>query len=262
MSAAQQGTRVLGMRLVVLVVAAAVFVAAPASLAMADHRVREYKVTVINKTAGQPFSFGPMVATHSGKGLFFSVGTAASNGIRQIAENGDNRALWEQIRDERVGGRVFDGGQAGPTPLAPAGSPANIGGPLFPHKITFHIRADRTHRRLSWAAMLVCTNDGFTGLDGQRLPRALGARKVIDSFALDAGTEDNTENLADIMPPCQGMVGVTDPEGDPGVATSNPALAENSVIKFHTGIQGTDDLDPAVHGWSHAVARTIIKRVH
>jgi hypothetical protein len=33
------------------------------------------------------------------------------------------------------------------------------------------------------------------------------------------------------------------------------------VIRHHRGIQGTDDLDPEIHGWTDPVARIKIERM-
>jgi hypothetical protein len=103
--------------------------------------------------------------------------------------------------------------------------------------------------------MLICTNDGFTGVDSLRLPKDVGA-VVVRSAGYDAGTELNT---GDIVPPCQGLVGVS--SGEPGTGTSNPALAEGGVIHHHPGIAGGADLVPAIHGWTDPVAEITVERV-
>jgi hypothetical protein len=92
---------------------------------------------------------------------------------------------------------------------------------------------------------LICTNDGFTGLDRVRLPKK--GSKVVFAQGYDAGTEINTEDFADIVPPCQGLIGVS--SDDPGTGMTDPALAEGGVIMHHAGVMGGEDLVPAVHGW-------------
>ena len=72
-------------------------------------------------------------------------------------------------------------------------------------------------------------------------------------------TELNTEDFADIVPPCQGLVGVS--SDDAGTGTTNPALAEGGVIRHHPGIQGGADLVPEVHGWHNPVGVVIVRRV-
>ena len=109
--------------------------------------------------------------------------------------------------------------------------------------------------------MLVCTNDGFTGVNGALLPRRVGQRRTLQTIAYETRTERNTEVLADIMPPCQGLIGERSPSGAPGTAQSNPALAESGVIIPHAGIVGNAELKPGVHAWGTPVARIVIRRV-
>ena len=81
---------------------------------------------------------------------------------------------------------------------------------------------------------------------------------TVETNGYDAGTEINTEDFADIVPPCQALTGVS--SGEPGTGTSNPALAEGGVIRHHPGIQGIADLVPAIHGWSDPVSRVVVTR--
>ena len=69
----------------------------------------------------------------------------------------------------------------------------------------------------------------------------------------------NTEDFADIVPPCQGLIGVT--SGDAGTGTSNPLLAETGVVIPHAGVVGDDDLVRRVHDWADPVAKIEIERV-
>ncbi len=92
-----------------------------------------------------------------------------------------------------------------------------------------------------------------------RLPRFLGDTMTVYGNAYDAGTEINTEDFADIVPPCPALTGVD--SDDPGTGMSNPALAEDGVIASHQGVVGGVDLDPALHNWSDPVVRVEITRV-
>ncbi len=122
--------------------------------------------------------------------------------------------------------------------------------------MTFEISGTR-NAQLSFASMLICTNDGFTGIDSVRLPAP--GRTVSHSLgAYDAGSEINTEAWADLVPPCAQLTGFGD-QGGTGI--SNPALAENGVVTHHSGIAGIADLVPAVHGWTEPVASIEIKAV-
>jgi len=209
---------------------------------------KTYKVTITNLTAGQPFS-PPVVVTHSKRTGIFSVGETASEAIQAIAENGNNGPLLAALDDDANVHQVV----AGMAPLVPANDPGGTG---FGNSMTFEITAHGRARFLSFASMLICTNDGFTGLDTLRLPRY---KKTVYSAGYDARTEINTEDFADIVPPCQGLIGVS--SDDPGTGTSNPLLAEDGVIIPHVGIIGGIDLFPEVHGWSDPVAKIEIERV-
>lgn len=244
----------------VAVVALSAF--APPAAQAAREQVRDYQVTVTNMTRGQPFS-PPVIASHRGAGAIWHPTRAASVGVKEIAENGNNSPLLDDLRKRRLRGTIFDYQQLAsnatfPGPLVPAGRP---GSASFPASVTGRIRASSRHSRLSWVSMLVCTNDGMTGVDGMRLPTRIGRSTTVKVNAFETQTERNTEDLADIMPPCQGLIGVRAPDGAPGSAQSNPALAETGAIIPHSGIVGGHELDPAVHGWGNPVGKIIVRRV-
>lgn len=222
--------------------------------------VFDYEVTIENLTSGQLFS-PPVVATHPGQGVLFEVNGPSSFGLKEIAENGNNRPLLEQLSASRSRGDVFDFQQASPTPLVPAGKPGAAPPNSFPARTTFRIRAERQSNRLSWVSMLVCTNDGFTGSDSVGLPTELGKTLLVSTSGYETRTERNTEILGDIMPPCQGLIGVMSPSRAPGTTQSNPALAEGGVVVPHGGVVGGSELDRTVHGWRDPVAMVKITRV-
>ncbi len=205
---------------------------------------RTYLVTIENLTAGQPFT-PPVAVTHNRRTDVFSPGDAASPGIRGLAENGDVPGLVAELRaDRRVDEIVV----------------ADANGPVLPGgSVTFEITAERNRRQLSIATMLICTNDGFAGLDSLRLPGARGKQTIVYADAYDAGTEINTEDFDDLVPPCGPLTGV-DSMGA-GTGTSNPALAEDGVIAHHAGITGAADLFPDLHGFAGPVAKITITRI-
>ncbi len=212
---------------------------------------RTYEVTIINLTNGQPLT-PPLVATHKPRADIFEVGDPASFELKEIAENGNLDPMvmalsaLPPVRDVVVS----PGG-----PLVPFGTP---GAATFSDRTTIEITTNGTARRISMAAMLICTNDGFVGVDGLGLPNRVGQTKVVVADGYDAGTEINTEDFADMVPPCQGLIGVS--SADPGTGTSDPALAENGVIAHHPGIVGGDDLLPGTHGWTDPVVVFIVTR--
>jgi hypothetical protein len=217
--------------------AAAALAATPAAEAT---RADTFEVTFTDLTGGQPLT-PAVAATHRGKDELFRVGDAASFGLKEIAENGNNAPMLSRLAADRD---VSDFVEAPGGPLVPAGSPGDA---MFGQSTTFTITADRGAHRLSLAAMLICTNDGFTGVNSLELPSNVGQSVTVETMAYDAGTEANTEDFADIVPPCQALIGVS--SGEPGTGQSDPALAQNDVIRHHTGITGRRDLVPAVHGW-------------
>jgi hypothetical protein len=213
--------------------------------------VATYEVTIENLTDGQPFT-PPVVATHRAATGVFDVGSDASHGVQEIAENGNLASLLGALGDDKH----VSGITAGAAPLVPSGLP---GSGVGPDTVTLTVTAAPGANRLSFVSMLVCTNDGFTGVDSMHLPAGVGDVVSVETNGYDAGTELNTEDFVDIVPPCQGLVGVS--SGEPGTGTTNPALAEGGVIHHHPGIAGSADLVAAVHGWSDPVARVTVERV-
>jgi hypothetical protein len=228
------------MRTNALAAVAAVATALAAAPAADAKRADTFEVTFTNLTSGQPLT-PAVTATHRGENELFQVGRAASFGLKEIAENGNNAPMLARLSADDD---VSDVVEAPGGPLVPAGSP---GDEMFGQSTTFPISAERGARFLSLAAMLICTNDGFTGVNSIKLPSRLGRSITVQTAGYDAGTELNTEDFADIVPPCQGLIGVS--SGEPGTGSSNPTLAEGGVITHHSGIMGGADLVPAVHGW-------------
>jgi hypothetical protein len=213
-----------------------------------------YRVRIVNLTDGQPLT-PPVIATHRFHFNLFLVGDLASVGVMQVAENGNVPNLVSALDQARVVTDVV----AGSEPLVPLGLP---GSASHPDRATFTIEGSNGARFISFMSMLICTNDGFTGINHVKLPANVGDQEVLVAAGYDAGTETNTEDFVDIVPPCQSLVGVT--SSDPGTENSDPTLLEGGVIHHHPGVDGGVDLVPAVHGWdvNDPVARVIITRVN
>ena len=206
-----------------------------------------YKVTITNLTAGQPFT-PPVLATHNGRTGIFSVGDEASEGVQMIAENGSNDDLVAALGVDVNVAQV----EQGSAPIVPA----NKAG-MFANSATFMISTSRHARYLSVISMLICTNDGFMGVDSVSLPRR---HKTVFAVAYDARTEQNTEDYADMVPPCQALIeGIMPPVG--GTGMSDSTLAEDGVVIPHAGINGGASLTPQAHGWGDPVAKIVIERV-
>ena len=168
-----------------------------------------YEVTFTNLTGGQYFT-PPNWAIHGTDASVYSLSSPASPGVQAVAENGGVPTLAAELA------ATIDGAGNGSSGVGAAEGPVGPG-----QSITFTIAGDRD--RLSIVSMLVCTNDGFAGLDTKALPSNVGQTKRHNLLAHDAGTELNTEVRGDLVPaePC-----------GPGAGSgmSNPDLAEGGVV--------------------------------
>ncbi len=180
-----------------------------------------YSVTLENLTHGQPFS-PPVFVTHVPGYSLWREGAFASDGIRLIAEMGDNSVAAADAQSspltfdvERGSGLTFPGGS-----------------------ITVEVQG-YPRMRLSLAAMLGITNDGFTGVSAFVLPES--GSVTFDVPAYDAGTEQNNE-------------------AKPYLAAFGGLLRAptHEPIHPHAGILGIGDLDPAMCGWTDPVGRVTI----
>ncbi len=207
--------------------------------AAADHI---YQITIENLMDGQPLS-RPVLATHTHRARFFEVGATASEGIRLIAEEGQTAVAVAELE-----------AQAGVFHVVGSDVPIHRVGGSGPSSATFEIRARANANRLSMATMLVCTSDGFTGLDGVMLPRGFRAQTFY-AVAYDAGTHENIEETEYLADSC-GSIGPVffPPDG-------NMRAPEQDVIRKHSGIAGGAFLDPAIHGWEDPVIRVTVQRM-
>lgn len=222
---------------------------------------RTYSVTIENLTDGQPLSPG-VIATHTQQVSVWDVGSAAPPLIINIAEDGLDNPLTPQQFAELRARPGIDGVLMTTVPIDDNTPPVLAGAPDFPNTQTFLIDAAANANRLSVAVMIICTNDGFTGLSGVRLP---GGFKPVtfETVAYDAGSEVNTERYVDVVDPCQ-LLG-PDP-GPPALPNgNNDALPEDGgIIRMHPGIAGiasAEGLDPTLHNWDDPVARITVQRI-
>lgn len=196
-----------------------------------------YEVSYKNVTSGQ-YLTPPNFAAHNRDLDVFQVGRPASAGLQAVAENGGVLVLAAEL-DAALEGRTGTSGVGAEGPIAPG------------EEVSFSFTTEAT--RLSVVSMLICTNDGFAGLDSQRLPRREGQTRTRRVRAYDAGTEINTELRAD-------LVGAPFCGPGEGTGKSNPELAENGVVRRHRTLQGVGDIDPALD-WKGPVAEISITRV-
>jgi hypothetical protein len=211
-----------------------------ATMAHTDNMLM-YKVTIHNLTDGQPMS-PPVAATHKNKIGMFQVGELASPGLEAIAEDGNNSMMFNRFD---MSGDATDAVDYGAPVLAGTGE-------------TRMIMAHRGDR-LSFATMLICTNDGFTGFDRAMMPMQGAWVYLLNSY--DAGTEMNTESSEDIVDPCSGLGPLVLP-GDPN-GNENDAvdMIPQMRIMHHPNIMGSGDLTIADHGWMNPVVKVTVNRV-
>jgi len=176
-----------------------------------------YEITFTNMSTGQPMT-PPVVAIHDTSVRLYQTGQAASPEVQAIAENGDNDPLVA-LATSLQGSGVSAAGVAAPDPAGPIG-------PGGSSTITLTTADDA--QVLSVVTMIVCTNDGFTGVDSVALP-ATGTSTFM-AVSYDAGTEVNIID-ADYWvpaPPCGGTA-------------ANMHTDENGVITAHPGQTGSFD---------------------
>jgi len=212
----------------------------PAPPVLPEGPAARYTVEFTNITEGQ-YLTPPNFAAHTSSADVFEVGQPANAGVQAVAENGGVPVLAELLTS------VVDNAGLGVSGVGPGGP----NGPIPPGAtVTFDI--DTNAGLLSIVSMIICTNDGFAGLDSVALPTLDGDVTGFVLEGYDAGTERNTEQRADLVPaPFCG-------DGT-GSGESNPALAENGVITLHPTLTGNGNLNPSLD-WVGPVADVIITR--
>ena len=232
-----------------LIVLTLLFVARSGAAYADGPHLRTYRVTLQNLTKGQPFS-PPVAATHRHGPRMFQVGNLASDELAAIAQDGNEVPMFNLFNGSSKTTQAVDIGR----PLTPSGKVVGT----FTDSVTFEIKA-APGDRFSLATMLICTNDGFLGLDAVKLPPE-GSR-VFWLAGYDAGRENNTEKSQDIVDPCSAL-GPFKLSGDPN-GNIDTAVATNprQVIQLHPGIKGVGDLSVQDHGWTDPVAKVTITRI-
>lgn len=201
---------------------------APA-LTFAGERV--YEVTVTNLTRGTLFT-PLLVVTHDADISLFTPGEPASDELATLAESGMTDPLQGLL--DGLTGLVSD--------------TATADGPIFVGETaTIEISANSPHDVVSFAGMLVPTNDAFVALRSMPLPRAWSPASVMVP-AWDAGSEENDELCANIPGP---QCGDMDDSGSPG----------EGYVYIGNGIQGNADLGEEAYDWNNPVARVVVRRI-
>jgi len=188
-----------------------------------------FDITIVNLTNAQPLSPVAVIG-HSSDYSVFTVGDAATTGLEDMAEGGDNAALIGEADADTA--NVFVTG-SGAAPIAPAGSETV--------SITL-LESDVAALRISAATMLVHTNDAFSALNGfDASPMAVGDTMTINTIAYDAGTESDTEAASDIPGPAfggEGFNAARDDQADrvtmhAGVVSQNDGFTNSDLTEQH-----------------------------
>jgi len=176
-----------------------------------------FAVTVSNLTNAQPLSPTAVIAHQDGYSTF-AIGTAATVGLEEMAEGGDNTALLAEADADAM---VMVTG-SGAAPIGPAGSETVT--------VTM-LESSLPGLRISVATMLVNTNDAFTGLNAMLVESmAVGDVISVVGVAYDAGTEADTESAATIPGPAGGGEGFNAARDD-----------QADRVSMHSGVVSQDD---------------------
>ncbi len=216
---------------------------------------RHYQVTLQDLTHGQPIS-PPVAATHQQGVHMFEVGQPASDALAAIARDGNPDVMFNLLS---VTPGVTDAVNVN-TPLSVMGTTKELPALFLTlhDSVSFAITANPGDK-FSLAAMFICTNDGFGGLDSVDLPSE--GTITYEPKSYDAGREQNTERSLDIVDHCS-QFGVKDLAGDLNSNEDNAvATLPAAPIAAHPGIKGVGDLTPATHAWSDPGMRVTITRV-
>ena len=202
---------------------------------MMEESMPKYEVSVTNVTAGQPMA-PAIVVLHSSGYKMYTLGESASVALEKLAEGGDNSALLS----EADATTDVDGAVSFEALLKPGKS------------LSVTVEGDDDY--LTFAGMLVNTNDGFVGLNSYHVSHLeKGEAETLSLSTYDAGSEANSESAATV--PAQGGEGFNAARDD-----------ANSVIRLHSGVVTSDDglsssALSAIHRFDNPTAQLTITRI-
>ena len=211
--------------------AATVVAALAVGTAHASGHERTYRVTIVNVTPGDQFT-PILAAVHDPSASLFTLGEPASDELATLTESGDTGPLQGLLES-----------------LPAVSSVATVPGPsegltFAGERVEFEIVASG-REVMSFAAMILPTNDSFAALDSVPLPRYGSYR--LRALGHDAGSEDNDELCENIPGPTCGEDG-GGAEGEGFVHVSG-------------GIHGIGDLPKEVYDWRNPVASVTVTRI-
>lgn len=187
-----------------------------------------YEVTVLNLTAGQPFSPLALIA-HNAQYSAFSVGEAASTNLEYLAEGGSNSQILDAVASNDNVHTSLGGNGA----IAPGSS----------QTLTIELmEEDFSSAYLTVLTMMVNTNDAVVAARGIKLSDlAVNGYHRLNAIAYDSGTEANTETAATIPGPAGGGEGFNAARDDymnqvtahTGAVTSDDGLSTSALTQLH-----------------------------
>lgn len=197
-----------------------------------------FEITLVNLTHNQPLS-PPVYLFHTSEYRPWQLGEVASVAIEKLAESGDSADL-------------LTGAEAEPTVLSALGE-ETILIPGGQHSRIVTVKGGSLF--LSVAAMLVNTNDAFAALEAFPLNQVSpGDEMRVSLYALDAGTEENSESITTVPGPAAGGEGF------------NPEREIRNIVRYHPGVVSQEDglvgsvLDQS-HRFDNPVAQLVIRRL-
>jgi len=194
-----------------------------------------FQVTFTNMTSNQLMT-PPVAALHDPSAHLFQVGEVASDAIRDIAEGGNSDALvaFANANSELVTAASV----VGDGPFGPGGT------------VTANLTTASSGQVFSAVNMVICTNDGISGVDSLALP-ANNVPVTMMAMAYDAGTRVNSNDAQSFFPPpCK--VGDTVPN-----AEENP----RALIAAHPGqtvANNNSDAPISTDNWDIAAGAEVL----
>lgn len=140
-----------------------------------------FQMTFTNLTTNQLMT-RPVVALHDPSIHLFQVGEAASSYVEILAEIGNNIQLLDFLRANPEVVSAFDlAGDLGSFLLFPGDT------------ATVNLTTARDRQVFSAVTTVICTNDGFVGVDSMALPTD-NVPVSVAAVAYDAGTRENSND--------------------------------------------------------------------
>ena len=198
---------------------------------VAESTPGSFQVSFTNMTASQLMT-PPVVAIHDPSVHLFQIGQQSSDAVRNIAETGDNAELV-----------AFAG--ANPDVVSAAGVAGD--GPFGAgESVTTNLSTEASGQVFSAVNMVICTNDGISGVDSIALPE--GTEPVtIMAIAYDAGTRENQADAQTFFPPpCK-----------VGDVVEAPVLDPRAPIAAHEGQSGLINV-PEGANWDFAAGEVVL----